>query len=91
VASGIPGVSVPLPAVQPFVWHHHLVGPGRYSTPEDAALSGWGPSARAHVVSSTMEGSIARIIIDTEPSHPMEVVCVRGQDGLWDWVSDSTA
>lgn len=67
-----------------------MVAAGRYSTPEEAALSGWGPSARARVIRALVDGDVARVIVDTEPSHPMEVVCVRGDDGLWDWTSDSS-
>ena len=70
-------------------WHHPSVVSGRFQTPQEAALSGWEPSAAARVVSCTTEGTTAWVIVDTEPSHPMEVVCAQGQDGLWDWVSDS--
>jgi hypothetical protein len=63
-----------------------------YTTPEEAALSGWTstPTANAHVVSIKMHGELsAEVIIDTEPSHPMSTRVDRSeQDGLWRLVSD---
>jgi hypothetical protein len=62
-----------------------------YATPEEAALSGWEstPAANAYVVSVTLHGDSAEVIVDTEPSHPMSTRVDRSpSDGLWRLVSD---
>ena len=62
-----------------------------YDTPEEAALSGWTPEWRAYVIDTRYESEDrARVLVDTIPSHPMEVTCQRTA-GKWDWVSDITA
>jgi hypothetical protein len=58
----------------------------RFPSPEAAALHGWRtcPIARARVVSSTIfVDQTALVVIDTEPSHPDHVECIRVADG---WV-----
>jgi hypothetical protein len=56
-----------------------------HETPEGAALAGYSPSMRAVVV-RTVPGDDANsvsVTVDTEPSQPMVVFCVRRGDGLW--------
>ena len=63
-----------------------------HSTPEEAALSGYSPSAQAHVVSVTWINEWhAVVVVDMVPSHPMESDCHRGRDGLWTEFSASSA
>jgi hypothetical protein len=61
-----------------------------YATPEEAALSGWSPSAKARVVMVRAGEEEAFVYVDTVPSHPMRVVCERRSDGRWEWVSDTS-
>jgi hypothetical protein len=61
-----------------------------YDSPEEAALSGWTPAAEAYVIETRYEyEDVARVLVDTVPSHPMLVTCER-RDGKWDWVSDQS-
>jgi hypothetical protein len=56
-----------------------------HETPEEAALAGYSPSMKAVVIRiepGAYEGRVS-VIVDTEPSHPMAVFCVRHDDGLW--------
>ena len=54
-----------------------------YPTPEEAALSSYSEAADAFVVRVTSKGNLAKVEIDTDPSHPYFVTCERGKDGLW--------
>ena len=57
-----------------------------FDTPEEAALDGWWatPTANARVIEVLLDDADhARVIVDTEPSHPMEVFCGRSTDGRW--------
>ena len=60
-----------------------------HSTPQEAALAGWAAnrSARAHIVSVDVRGDRAEVIVDTEPSYPDWVYCVRRDDGWHETVS----
>jgi hypothetical protein len=64
---------------------------GGYDTPEEAALSGYSPGAKAFVVSVEMlDPSRARVVVDSVPSHPITSTCSRDpDDGRWDegWAS----
>ena len=56
-----------------------------HETPEAAALAGYSPSMRARVIRAEpgdYENSMI-VTVDTEPSHPLGVFCVRHDDGLW--------
>jgi hypothetical protein len=55
-----------------------------FDSPEAAALATWAstPSAHARVVSVDIRGDRAEVVIDTDPSHPDWVYCVR-RDGRW--------
>lgn len=58
-----------------------------HASPEEAALGGWPPEARARVVKVIADEYEAIVIVDTEPSHPMQVHCCRTPTGwidLWD-------
>lgn len=55
----------------------------RYETPEEAALSSYSPEAHARVVRvERLNSDRVDVIIDTEPSHPMRVLCYR-ENGSW--------
>ena len=55
-----------------------------YASPEEAALSGFSPGARARVVAVEMiDEWHAVVTVDTEPSHPIQSECHRDQAGLW--------
>jgi hypothetical protein len=59
-----------------------------YATAEEAALSGYSRGAVARVVSvrEVMHADMieaTEVIVDTVPSHPMSVICVRQPDGRW--------
>jgi hypothetical protein len=63
-----------------------------FDTPEEAALAGWPPSARAHVVrvercSDPEFPDRLLVFVDTEPSHPMRASC-EVVDGRWVLVSE---
>jgi hypothetical protein len=54
-----------------------------FPTPEEAALAGYSPVARARVLRvERLNDSFVHVIIDTEPSHTMRVYCERF-DGYW--------
>ena len=61
-----------------------------FATPEEAALDSWRscPSAQARVVRVTVSDPTALVVIDTAPSHPDHVQCLRITDG-WVVVSSS--
>jgi hypothetical protein len=60
-----------------------------FDTPEEAALAGWSASAKPVLICSAMESSDRAIVcVDTEPSHPMKVQCVRSAEG-WLVAGDS--
>jgi hypothetical protein len=59
-----------------------------YATPEEAALSEWSgyPSASAHVV-AVRDGKDADhviVVVDTRPSDPEGIECMRRPDGTWE-------
>jgi hypothetical protein len=61
-----------------------------YGTPEQAAMSGYTPGARARVISVRMiDEWTAEVVVDTEPSHPITSICIRDLDGRWDESSAS--
>jgi len=54
--------------------------------PEDAALAGYSAGARARVVRVRLvDPTNARVVIDTEPSHPVTVYCRRFGNLWYDW------
>jgi hypothetical protein len=68
--------------------HHieqvHSGEPPGWSTPEEAALSGYSLGAAARVASVDMiDEQHAIVTVDTVPSHQMECDCRRDRDGLW--------
>ena len=65
-------------------WWDEKGVPG-FATPEEAALDSWRscPSAQARVVRVTIADRTALVVIDTVPSHPDHVQCLRITDG---WV-----
>jgi hypothetical protein len=68
------------------------VDPFGFASPEDAALATWNSatSARPRVVSVEVRGDRAEVVIDTQPSHPDYVYCVR-REGRWFEVVSSNA
>jgi hypothetical protein len=54
-----------------------------YRTHEEAALSSYSDAAGAFVVRVTTDGNVAKVEIDTDPSHSYFVHCERGKGGLW--------
>ena len=61
-----------------------------YETPEEAALSGWATEWQAYVVETRYESDdLAKVLVDTEPSHPMLVTCER-RGGRWGDVFDQS-
>jgi hypothetical protein len=66
--------------------YHCVVGVrGRisgFATPEEAALDGWPAASKARVVSVTVKGDRAEVVLDTDPHYPYWVYCVR-RNGAW--------
>jgi hypothetical protein len=68
-----------------------------FPTPEQAALSGYSLAAKARVRASAVSAELGRavVIVDTEPTHPIEVDCIRAGSGWaegnsgngWSWAS----
>lgn len=58
-----------------------------YPTPEEAALAGWPASSKVHVVSVTIRGNRAEVVLDTDPHYPYWVYCRKVGDG---WVEGAT-
>jgi hypothetical protein len=58
-----------------------------FESPEAAALATWqsAPSARSRVVSVDVRADRAEVVIDTDPSYPDWIYCVR-REGRWDVV-----
>jgi hypothetical protein len=57
---------------------------GEYATPEQAALSGYSPGAKAFVVSVEMiDPETARVAVDMVPHHPVTSICLLDTDGRW--------
>jgi hypothetical protein len=57
--------------------------PQGHDTPEACALAGWTPEWQARVIEVDRPSpDVARVLVDTVPSHPMRVTCER-RDGLW--------
>jgi hypothetical protein len=54
-----------------------------YPTPEEAALASYSEAAGVFVVRVVRDGNCAEVEIDTDPSHPYLVECMKGNDGLW--------
>ena len=61
-----------------------------YDTPEEAAVADWPPRARARAVEMTRHRDAAVVLVDTIPSHPMEVRVER-VSGRWHFVGDVSA
>jgi hypothetical protein len=59
------------------------VTPVDYDSPEEAALADWPDAARVRVVSVDVRGDRAEVVLDTDPSYPYWVYCVRNTDGRW--------
>ena len=54
-----------------------------HARPEDAALASYPPNAHARVIRvEAINQARADVIVDTRPSHPMRVFCLR-RGGLW--------
>jgi hypothetical protein len=55
-----------------------------FDSPQQAALASWAsaPSAHPRVVSVDVRGDRAEVVIDTDPSYPDWVYCVR-RNGQW--------
>jgi len=59
-----------------------------YLSPEEAALAGWEPGAKARVLRTEgVSPTEVDVIVDTEPTHPMRVHC-RLEGGLWRFWGD---
>jgi hypothetical protein len=54
-----------------------------YRTPEEAALASYSESAGAFVVGVVTDGNVAKVEIDTDPSHPYFIHCEKGKGGMW--------
>jgi hypothetical protein len=54
-----------------------------YETPEEAALASYSQSAGVFVVRVVRDGDCAEVDIDTDPSLPYLIECMRRRDGLW--------
>ena len=55
-----------------------------HRTPEEAALAGWDPKSKPHVLwVEHRSATFLKVAVDTEPSHPMMVDCELHDDGLW--------
>jgi hypothetical protein len=63
---------------------HVMSDASGFESPEAAALAGWAgtPDAHARVISVTVHGDRAEVVIDTDPSHPDFVYCLR-RSGAW--------
>lgn len=61
-----------------------------FSSPEEAALAGWPAAANARVLRvERLSDSRVDVIVDTEPSYPMRVHCVKLR-GLWFYEWDTS-
>jgi hypothetical protein len=58
------------------------VPPAWFDAPEAAALAHWPESSHVRVVSVTVRGNRAEVVLDTDPHYPYWVYCER-RDGLW--------
>jgi hypothetical protein len=68
--------------------HHDGVVERRvFATPEEAVLHGWPASSQVRVVSVTVVGDRAEVVLDTEPSYPYWSYAVRAADGWRESVS----
>jgi hypothetical protein len=66
-----------------------------FLTPEDAALNGFSTGAAARVRASAINEDVGRavVLVDTDPTHPIEVICVldgdrwheAGSGNGWTW------
>jgi len=54
-----------------------------YPTPEQAALASYSPATAPFVVGVRRDGNRAEVEVDTDPSHPYFVTCIKGKYGLW--------
>jgi len=50
---------------------------GGYGSAEDAALAGWPSAARVRILSVDVRGDRAEIVVDTDPSYPYWIYCVK--------------
>ena len=64
-----------------------MPGPAVFPTPDEAALANWPPSAHARVIDVEVGGNRAEVIVDTDPSEPDWVYCVRSEGGWREVVS----
>ena len=62
--------------------YRSAVGQKGYRTPGEAALSSYSPAAGAFVVRVITDGNMAKVEIDTDPSHPYFITCER-KGRLW--------
>jgi hypothetical protein len=53
-----------------------------YASPEEGALAGWPDKATVRVLSVDVRGDRAEVVVDTDPSNPYWVYCMR-VDGRW--------
>jgi hypothetical protein len=60
-----------------------------FPTPEAAALATWGacPNANARVVSVEVRGDQAQVVVETDPSYPDYVSCLRTDEG---WIASAS-
>jgi hypothetical protein len=54
-----------------------------FDSPEEAALAGWPEAAGVQVVSTSVVGNRAEVVLDTNPDYRYWVYCVK-RDGRWE-------
>lgn len=74
IASNYSGHAVSMLMAQPSFWTHE--------TPQEAALDGWPTTSQVRVRSVTVQEDRAEVIVETDPSWPCWVYCVRTR-GRW--------
>jgi len=58
-----------------------------HPSPQAAALAGWSDATQVRVVSVDVRGDRAEVVLDTDPSLPYWVYCVRSEDGWHETVT----
>jgi hypothetical protein len=74
VATNDLGHTVSMLTCQPSFWAHN--------TPEEAALTGWPEASPVRVTTVDIQGDRAEVVLDTDPSWPNWVYCMRTR-GRW--------
>lgn len=54
-----------------------------FGSPDEAAVAGWPEAAGVHVVSVTVAGNRAEVVLNTEPEYRYWVYCVK-RNGRWE-------